>query len=513
MGKNSLIVLDLGSQFNQLIVRRVREWGVYCELSSPETIEQDMKRLDVSGIIISGSPSSLYEEDAPRIPGAVLSSGLPILGICYGLQLLAHQLGGEVTRGEVGEFGFQTVWLDTSDPLMEGLPPQGQCWMSHRDKVVTLPPGAKILAHTESIPVAALRLDSMYGVQFHPEVSHTTFGKNLIKNFLKICGCDFSWTAMAFAQEAEKMIREKVGSGSAICAVSGGIDSTVAAVIAHRALGERLHCVFVDNGLLRGGEAEEVGRALRNLLIGSNLHLVDASHRFVRALEGVVDPEQKRKIIGEVFIRVFEDVAGKIPDLNYLIQGTLYPDVIESRGSSHKYASRIKTHHNVGGLPENLSLTIVEPLRLMFKDEVRRLGSELGVAGFLLKRQPFPGPGLAVRIIGEVTEPHLTILRAADTIVTEEIEKAGGMVPPDLWQYFAVFVPLKTVGVMGDRRTYSNQIALRVVSSEDGMTCDWVKLPWELLNRISLRIVNEVSGINRVVYDITSKPPATIEWE
>ena len=513
MSKNAIIVLDFGSQYNQLIVRRVRECGVYCELCPPETVTEDMKRLNSAGIIISGSPSSSYEEGAPEVPLSVLTSGLPILGICYGMQVLARYLGGEVQQGTIGEYGFQEVTLETSEPLMEGLPEKGRCWMSHGDAVVKLPPGAKLLASTESIRIAAFGADSMYGVQFHPEVSHTPFGHELIRNFLRMCGCDFSWNASAIARIAESRIKEQVGDSHAICAVSGGVDSTVAAVIAHRALGSRLHCVFVDNGLLRKDEAEEVSRILRSLISGENLHLIDASQRFIEGLREVTDPERKRKIIGEIFIRVFEEVAKGIPDLKYLIQGTLYPDVIESRGSSRSYAACIKTHHNVGGLPEDLELSLVEPLRLLFKDEVRVLGRELGIPDSILNRQPFPGPGLAVRIVGPVTEPHLELLRAADAITTEEIQKAKDVLPPDLWQFFSVFVPLRTVGVMGDKRTYSHMIALRVVSSSDGMTCDWVRLPWDLLNRISSRIVNEVKGINRVVYDITSKPPATIEWE
>jgi len=506
--KKAVLVLDFGSQYNQLIVRRVRELGVYAELVAPDEAERAAERLNVQGYILSGGPSSVFDEGAPSLPQSVISSEIPVLGICYGMQLLAHLLGGKVRRGEKGEYGSAHISIQKGYSLTDGLPEESSCWMSHGDNVLEMPPGFVHLASTAAVPYAAMASGSIYGVQFHPEVSHTPFGKKLLRNFLSICGCDFLWSPDDLVEESIAMIRERVGDSSAICAVSGGVDSTVAAVIAGRAIGERLHCVFVDNGLLRHQEAKKVAEALTSVLKGS-FSVVDASSRFISALAGVTDPEEKRKRIGETFIRVFEEKAGTIDGLKYLIQGTLYPDVIESRGRG-AHSARIKTHHNVGGLPENMELTVLEPLRYLFKDEVRRVGKELGVPSYLLERQPFPGPGLAVRIIGEVTEERLGILRQADLITVEEIEKSGRK---GLWQFFPVYVPLNTVGVMGDQRTYCHLIALRIVTSEDGMTCDWARLPWDLLDLISRRIVNEVKGINRVVYDITSKPPATIEWE
>jgi len=506
--KKAILVLDFGSQYNQLIVRRVREQGVYAELIAPEDIEQTAARLDVQGYILSGGPSSVFDEGAPIVPESVLSSEIPVLGICYGMQALAHQLGGKVKRGEKGEYGSAHISILNGYSLTDGLPCDGTCWMSHGDSVLEMPPGFVHLAFTETVPFAAMACGSIYGVQFHPEVSHTPFGKKLIRNFLTICGSDFLWSPDDLVDESIALIRERVGKASAICAVSGGVDSTVAAVIAGRALGERLHCVFVDNGLLRHEEAGKVSNALNALLKGS-FSVIDASSRFITALTAVVDPEEKRRRIGETFIRVFEEKARTITDLKYLIQGTLYPDVIESRGRG-AHGARIKTHHNVGGLPEHMELSVLEPLRFLFKDEVRRVGKDLGISSYLLERQPFPGPGLAVRITGEVTEERLEVLRHADAITVEEIERSGRH---GLWQFFPVYVPLNTVGVMGDQRTYCHLIALRVVTSEDGMTCDWARLPWDLLDLISRRLVNEVKGINRVVYDITSKPPATIEWE
>jgi len=506
--KKAIIVLDFGSQYNQLIVRRVRELGVYAELVAPEEAEQAAARLHVQGWILSGGPSSVFDEGAPTVPESIISSETPILGICYGMQAIAHQLGGKVRKGEKGEYGSARISILKGYSLTDGLPGESSCWMSHGDIVLEMPPGFVHLAFTETVPFAAMARGSIYGVQFHPEVSHTPFGKRLIRNFLTICGSDFLWSPDDLVDESIALIRERVGESSAICAVSGGVDSTVAAVIAGKALGERLHCVFVNNGLLRHQEAEKVSDALGNVLKGS-FSMIDASSRFITSLSGVLDPEEKRRRIGETFIRVFEEKARTVEGLKYLIQGTLYPDVIESRGRG-AHGARIKTHHNVGGLPELMELSVLEPLRFLFKDEVRRVGKDLGIPSYLLERQPFPGPGLAVRITGEVTEERLAVLRHADAITVEEIERAGRH---NLWQFFPVYVPLNTVGVMGDQRTYCHLIALRVVTSEDGMTCDWARLPWDLLDLISRRIVNEVKGINRVVYDITSKPPATIEWE
>jgi GMP synthase (glutamine-hydrolysing) len=507
MAHNTLLVLDFGSQYNQLIVRRVRELGVYCELSPPEALEDDLKRLEPAGFILSGGPASVYDAQAPSIPDPILKSKLPVLGICYGMQALARALGGQVQRGTSGEYGSAEVELSVEHPLMKGLPSKGHCWMSHGDHVTAVPEGFIPLARTATLDCAAMGRDNFFGVQFHPEVSHTPFGRDLIRNFLDLCGCDFSWKPAVLIDEAVQAMRHRIGDRRAICAVSGGVDSTVAAVLAKRALGERLHCVFVDNGLLRRNEGEEVSKDLRRLL-GESLKCIDGAAAFLEGLRGISDPEEKRKKIGEIFIRLFEGFARDIPGLEFLIQGTLYPDVIESRGS--RLASKIKTHHNVGGLPEKLNITIHEPLRLLFKDEVRRLGEALDIPKELLYRQPFPGPGLAVRIMGEVTGERLETLRAADAIVRDEIERHG---QEGIWQFFAVYVPQRTVGVMGDQRTYSHLIAIRAVASEDGMTCDWARLPAELLDRMSRRIVNEVPHVNRVVYDITSKPPATIEWE
>lgn len=518
--QESIIILDYGSQYNQLIARRIRELGVCSFLLPYDAPWAEMKKLNPRGIILSGGPSSVYEEKAPSLEDAVLNSRLPILGICYGMQLMAHELGGEVKRGIRREYGPATLQVQDPSPLFADLPGEFLCWMSHGDEVVRIPREFKVLAKTDTVPFAAVGNPEagMYGVQFHPEVSHTQHGKALLKNFLKICGCSFSWTPAAFIEESVRRIQETVQDGMAICAISGGVDSTVAAALTARAIGDRLRAFFVDNGLLREGEAQLV-KDLLNGKVGIQVKRVEARERFLKRLSGVSDPEEKRKIIGEEFIRVFEEEAGKVGGARFLVQGTLYPDVIESHSRDSKASARIKSHHNVGGLPERMNLSLVEPLRLLFKDEVREIGKVLGLPQEVLARQPFPGPGLAVRVLGEVNERALHLVRKADAIVREEVERAvmgaSGTGSPiqDLWQFFALLLPLRTVGVMGDSRTYGHVVAVRCVTSQDGMTADWARLPWDLLSTISSRIVNEVNGVNRVVYDITPKPPGTIEWE
>jgi GMP synthase (glutamine-hydrolysing) len=534
-----IIVLDFGSQYSRLITRRVRECHVYSELVPATTTLAELQRnpqLDIKGFILSGGPASVYDEGAPTCDPAILQCGLPVLGICYGMQLLAHQLGGHVFHSsEQREYGPATIEVAAEaahDPqifrifagidappvhLLTGAPLCLRVWMSHGDSVAELPAGFKIIACTESNPVAAIaNAQGMVGLQFHPEVTHTLQGKEIIRNFLfRICGCEAGWTVGSVIEEAIAQVRLRIGQGRVICGLSGGVDSAVVALLVHRAVGEQLSCVFVDTGCLRAGEREQVVETFsRSLHIP--LVVVDAQRRFLMRLTGVVDPEQKRKIIGEEFIRVFEEEAARLEEqggpIAFLAQGTLYPDVIES--TSHDTAAtatRIKTHHNVGGLPAEMSLELVEPLRMLFKDEVREIGLALGLPEEWVWRHPFPGPGLAIRIIGAVDEQQLETLRAADAIVIEEIRRAG--VYRQLGQAFAVLTPLQSVGVMGDERTYANVVAVRAVTTGDFMTADWARLSPELLARISHRIVNEVSGVNRVVYDITSKPPATIEWE
>lgn len=506
----SIIVLDYGAQYNQLICRRVRELGVYSELLPHDASLDRVQALNPKGIILSGGPASVYDKRAPKLPDWIFELKLPILGICYGMQLLAIELSGEVKRAKTREYGPAEIKLTESSPLFAGINP-GTCWMSHGDEIIRVPAGFCILAESLSGSIAAMGDEhrKIYGVQFHPEVSHTPFGSVLLKQFLEICGCHFSWSMASFIDESVAKIKGVIGTHGAVCGVSGGVDSMVAAALVSRAIGNKLHAVFVDNGLLRQNEKEDVRSILSHLPAKS--HIVDASNLFLKKLARVTDPEKKRKIIGNTFIRVFEEKAKSLKGIKFLVQGTLYPDVIESATRESKLGAKIKTHHNVGGLPKKMGLKLVEPLRYLFKDEVRELGRELGLAPALVNRQPFPGPGLAVRVIGEVDKNRLSILQRADSIVRDEIGKTNGSV--NLWQFFAILLPLKTVGVMGDGRTYQNVVAIRAVSSQDGMTADWARLPWDLLSRVSSRIVGEVRGINRVVYDITSKPPATIEWE
>jgi GMP synthase (glutamine-hydrolysing) len=512
-----VLILDYGSQYTMLIARRVRELKVYCEIHPCNVGMEVVRDFRPNGIILSGGPASVYGESAPRMPAEILAMGVPVLGICYGMQLIADLMGGKVAKAVDREYGFANIRGQWGDPLFLGIEEFRhnrtiQVWMSHGDRIEELPKGFVSIAHSENSPVAAMTDEArrIYGVQFHPEVVHTPRGKEILANFLfRICGLSPLWTMQSFIEVSIGKIREMVGSEKVVLGLSGGVDSSVAAVLLHRALGDQLTCIFVNNGLLRKDEAEEVLQTFREG-IGLRLEFVDASERFLRALDGISDPERKRKVIGEEFIRVFEEAAGKIPGVRFLGQGTLYPDVIESISFKGPSAT-IKSHHNVGGLPEKMHLRLVEPLRELFKDEVRELGRELSVPDHILERQPFPGPGLAVRIIGPVTEERIRMLQEADAIVLEEVRNAG--LYESIWQSFAVLLPIKTVGVMGDERTYENVAAVRAVHSQDGMTADWVRLPYDLLQRISTRMINEVKGINRVVYDISSKPPSTIEWE
>jgi len=511
--KESIIVIDFGSQYSMLIARRVRECNVYCELLPFDAPREQIMALNPRGFIFSGGPASVYDENAPLPSNYIYESKLPILGICYGMQAITHQLGGKVNKGNIKEYGYSILHIsDTESPLFTDLPLSTPVWMSHGDRIDSMPPGFRALAQTENSPVAVMGNNSgIYGLQFHPEVVHTPEGKTILKNFLyKICGCKGDWTVGNFINDNVNLIKKEVADGKVIVALSGGVDSAVAATLIHRAIGDQLTCIFVNNGLLRREEAERTLNTFRENL-GMNIRYVDATDRFLDRLKGVIDPETKRKAIGKEFIHIFEEEAGKIGKVDYLAQGTLYPDVIESAVTASKSAAKIKTHHNVGGLPEKMALKLIEPLRYLFKDEVRQVGLALGLPEDMVWRQPFPGPGLAIRIIGEVTRDKLETLRAADFIVMNEIKKAK--LYRDLWQTFAILTDVRSVGVMGDFRTYSYLVALRAVTSEDAMTADWARLPYELLARISNRIVNEVTNVNRVVYDITSKPPATIEWE
>jgi GMP synthase (glutamine-hydrolysing) len=507
-----VIVLDFGGQYSQLIARRVRECGVFSQLLPHHVGAAEIAKRNPKGLILSGGPASVYEPGAPQLDRELLELGIPVLGICYGMQLIARELGGEVQGAEVGEFGRSQLTVTEPGRLLSGTPPEQSCWMSHRDAVFAAPPGFTALAASTASPVAAFESvqDGVYGIQFHPEVVHTPYGQQVLTNFLAdVCGCERSWSAASVIEEQIERIRAQVGEGRAICGLSGGVDSSVAALLVHRAIGDRLTCVFVDHGLMRKNEGAQVIAAFRDHF-KVPLVAVDAEERFLSKLKGVSDPELKRKTIGAEFIRVFEEEAAKLDDVHFLVQGTLYSDVIESGGGTG--AATIKSHHNVGGLPDDLEFELVEPLRALFKDEVRAVGAELGLPERLVWRQPFPGPGLAIRIVGgEATKERLDILREADAILQDEIRKAG--LYRDLWQSFCVLPDIRTVGVQGDGRTYGNLIVIRAVTSDDAMTADWARLPYDLLEQITNRMINEIRPVGRVALDITSKPPGTIEWE
>jgi len=510
--KEFILILDFGSQYTQLIARRVRELNIYCEIHPFRLPLDKIRALSPKGIILSGGPSSVYGENAPLVSSEVLKLGVPVLGICYGMQLLAHLLEGKVEPSTEREFGFAELTVSEACALFSGISPKSKVWMSHGDRLAALPKGFKIVAHTANAPMAAIAHEGgkMFGLQFHPEVKHTTEGMTLLRNFLyNICGCTGLWTSAAFIEETVERIRAQVGDGQVLLGLSGGVDSSVAAVLLHKAIGKQLVCMLIDNGLMRAGEVERVVQVFRKHY-DIRLEVVDAAEEFLRDLTGVTDPEEKRKRIGRKFIEVFESESKKLGECEFLAQGTIYPDVIESVSVKGPSAT-IKSHHNVGGLPEDMKLKLVEPLRELFKDEVRLVGEQLGLPEDINWRQPFPGPGLAIRILGEVTHERLELLRKADTIFVQEIKQAGFY--RKLWQSFAVLLPVKTVGVMGDERTYENVVALRAVTSVDAMTADWAYLPQDLLIRVSNRLINEIKGINRVVLDISSKPPATIEWE
>lgn len=512
----TIIILDFGSQFSQLIARRVRECGVYCEIHPYNITEEKFAELKPKGIILSGGPSSVYAADAPipvfNVFDYAVKNGVPLLGVCYGLQLMAYQLGGEVNTSAKREYGRAELIIDTSDILFEGIGEHSIVWMSHGDSLTKLPDNFEVIAHTENAPICCVRNSEIkiWGVQFHPEVHHTADGKIILNNFVKkICGCAGDWDAEHFIDNKIKEIRETVGTGGVICALSGGVDSTVAAVLLHKAIGDQLHCIHVDSGLMRTEESATIERLFREHF-SMSIDVVDASELFLSRLDGISDPEHKRKIIGKTFIDVFEVEAKKFRDSAFLAQGTLYPDVIESVSVKGPSVT-IKSHHNVGGLPETMNLKLIEPFRELFKDEVRNVGRTLGIPDWFVDRHPFPGPGLAIRVLSEVSDDRLSILRRVDDIYLEEIRNAG--LYNDIWQAFAVLLPVQSVGVMGDERTYEYVCALRAVTSTDGMTADWYPMPYDVLARMSSRIINEVRGVNRVTYDISSKPPATIEWE
>ena len=508
-----ILIIDFGSQYNQLIARRVREHHVYCQIEPPNISIEAIRELAPEGIILSGGPASIYSKGAPRVDKGIFGLGIPILGICYGLQYMIDSLGGNVIGSTKREYGFAELNVNKQKGIFSGVAKKTQCWMSHGDSIGTLPEGFTVTASTSNTPVAAAEdiKRHFYGLQFHPEVVHTQAGKKILANFLfAVCRCKKSWTMKSFINHAVEEIRQQVGQDRVILGLSGGVDSSVAAVLLHKAIGKQLTCVFVDNGVLRAGEAEHVIEMFKkNLHI--NLRFSRSGKLFLKKLKGVTDPERKRKIIGRTFIDVFDQEARRVKNVKFLAQGTLYPDLIESRSAFGGPSAVIKSHHNVGGLPRRMTLQLIEPLKHLFKDEVRLLGKELGLPRDVVWRQPFPGPGLAVRIIGEVTAARLAVLRKADSILSEEIRAAG--LYYRLWQSFTVLLPLKSVGIMGDQRTYENIIAIRAVTSDDAMTADWARLPQDLLARVSTRIINEVRGINRVVYDISSKPPSTIEWE
>ncbi len=509
--QETVIIVDFGGQYAQLIARRVRECGVYCEILPYTKTAADILAHEPKGIILSGGPSSVNAEGAPKMDKAVFQAGIPVLGICYGMQLMCSELGGRVARPDKHEYGHTLFYRDGSCPLFDGVSEKTAVWMSHGDSVADMPAGFGLAGHTDLTPTAAVADEArrLYGVQFHPEVVHTEEGTQMLKNFLfGVCRCEGGWSMGSYIDIAVEQIREQVGPHKVICALSGGVDSSVAAVLVHRAIGDQLTCVFVDHGFLRLGEAEQVVDTFKNKFHMNLIH-VDASKHFMSLLEGVTEPEKKRKIIGAEFIHTFQQEADKLDDVKFLVQGTLYPDVVESGTAT---AATIKSHHNVGGLPKDMKFQLIEPLRELFKDEVRELGRQLHMPEEVVNRQPFPGPGLAIRIIGDITEERLDILRRADFIVRDVIEKRG--LYNSIWQSFAILpAAIRSVGVMGDERTYDYTVGIRAVTSSDGMTADYVRFPWEVLDEMSRRIVNEVEGVNRVVYDITSKPPSTIEWE
>jgi GMP synthase (glutamine-hydrolysing) len=513
MTRQTILILDFGSQYTQLIARRVRENKVFSRIIPYNTPAKEIAALDPKGLILSGGPASAITKKSPCPDKGIFKLGVPILGICYGMQVISEMCGGKVKHTKEREFGKTELFIDDNRDLFSHMPGNLSCWASHGDYVTKLPPGFHISAHTLNAPIAAMsnRNRKLYGVQFHPEVTHTDKGNQILANFLfKICGALSRWTMQSFIKESLENIKKTVGKDKVVLGLSGGVDSSVAALLIHKAIGKRLRCIFIDNGVLRKDESQQVKSVFRGMY-HLNLGYVDRSRRFLERLKGITDPEEKRKIIGSEFVKVFEEEAHKLKGVKFLGQGTLYPDVIESFSPAGAPSSRIKSHHNVGGLPEHMRLKLLEPLRELFKDEVRLIAKELGLPNEIILRQPFPGPGLAVRIIGEVTKERLELLREVDRRVIEEIRAAG--LYEQIWQSFAVLLPIKTVGVMGDERTYENVVALRCVTSLDGMTADWAKIPYEVLSKISNRIINEVKGVNRVVYDISSKPPATIEWE
>ncbi len=509
--QETIIILDFGSQYTQLIARRIRENKVFCEIVPFNQSPESYKEKNLKGIVLSGGPSSVFDQDAPICTSEVFELGVPVLGICYGLQLIGKLFGGEVERSKEREYGKAIIHIDEKENLLSGVRDNTVIWMSHGDHLSRLPPQFEVLAHTENIPFAAIgnKQKKMFGLQFHPEVAHTEEGNRIIQNFLfQICQCEGNWTTESFIDSTVSSIKEQVKDGKMILGLSGGVDSSVCAILVNKAVGKQLHCILVDNGLLRKNETQEVVSAFKNYDL--NLKLVDASERFLSQLKGVIDPEEKRKIIGRMFIQIFEEEARKIKEVEFLAQGTLYPDVIESTSFKGPSAT-IKSHHNVGGLPAQMNLKLIEPLRELFKDEVRELGRKLNLPESIIGRHPFPGPGLAVRILGEVTKERLLVLREADDIYIAQLKQAD--LYDKIWQAFCVLLPVQSVGVMGDERTYENVISLRAVTSVDGMTADWARLPDEILEKISNQIINQVKGVNRVVYDISSKPPATIEWE